>query len=163
MITGSSPGFADATNQDYHLASGSSAIDAGVSLHSDVVPVNNLNLKYVQHQRSEVRVQVGAFDLGAIESNQPLQIVSLVFQPIVFRRYYYQPLQASGGSGHYVWSIFSGRLPPGLELDPAGIIRGRPRLLYPSTTVTIMVRDADNPASTSSAVFPMVVRMNYPG
>jgi hypothetical protein len=91
MITGTAPGFVDAANQDYHLASGSAAIDAGVSLHSDAVPVNNLNLQYVGHQRSEVRVQVGAFDLGAFESNQPLQIVSLVFQPIVFRRYYYQP------------------------------------------------------------------------
>lgn len=162
MITGSSPGFADAANQDYHLASGSAAIDAGVSLHSDVVPVNNMNLQYVRHQTSEVRVQVGAFDLGGFESNQPLQIVSLIFQPIVLRRYFYQPLQASGGSGHYVWSIFSGRLPPGLVLDPAGVIRGRPRLPI-STAVTIMVQDADSPASTSSAVFPMVVRMNYPG
>jgi hypothetical protein len=162
-ISGSSPGFVDAASQDYRLASGSAAIDAGVSLHSDAVPVNNLNLQYVRHQRSEVRQQVGAFDLGAFESNQPVQIVSLIIQPIVFRRFYYQPLQASGGSGNYIWSIFSGRLPPGLELDPTGVIRGRPRLLYPSTAVTIIVRDAENPDSTSSAVFPMVVRMNYPG
>ena len=38
-------------------------------------------------------------------------------------------VQASGGSGNYVWSLSAGALPPGLRLDTAtGVIRGRPRL-----------------------------------
>ena len=76
MLAGSAPGFADAANQDFRLASGSAAINAGVPLHSDVLPSNNVIRQYVRHQSSEARPVNGAFDLGAFEfaSAAPMQI-----------------------------------------------------------------------------------------
>ncbi len=35
-------------------------------------------------------------------------------------------LSATGGSGPYVWSVISGSVPPGLEIDGAGVIQGIP-------------------------------------
>jgi hypothetical protein len=63
-ITGDSPGFVDATGQDYHLASQSSCINAGASLHLDAYP---LLRQYVKHRMSEPRPSNGALDLGAFE------------------------------------------------------------------------------------------------
>lgn len=39
---------------------------------------------------------------------------------------YQQALAASGGSGTYSWALFSGALPQGLSLSPAGVISGTP-------------------------------------
>lgn len=36
-------------------------------------------------------------------------------------------LQATGGSGNYLWRIVSGSLPPGLVLDNTGLIHGTPQ------------------------------------
>lgn len=35
-------------------------------------------------------------------------------------------LQATGGSGNYVWSLVSGTMPAGLTLSAAGLISGTP-------------------------------------
>jgi hypothetical protein len=64
-ILGTSPGFVDAAAQDFHLALGSAAIDAGMALPSAVLPANGVYREYVKHLSSEARPSIGALDLGA--------------------------------------------------------------------------------------------------
>ena len=53
---------------------------------------------------------------------------------------YSQPLQATGGTGQYTWSISSGSLPVGLTLAPSGVISGTPTTLGTSS-FTVQVND----------------------
>lgn len=66
-ITGSSPGFADVTNEDYHLAAGSAAINAGTSLPAAVLPANAVVNEYHKHQSLDPRPADATLDLGAYE------------------------------------------------------------------------------------------------
>jgi hypothetical protein len=66
-VTGASPGFVSEAGQDYHLAAGSAAIDAGTTLNPAVLPDNNVVREYVKHLSSVARAVHGALDIGAYE------------------------------------------------------------------------------------------------
>ena len=155
MVTGSSPGFVDASTQDFRLTSASAAVNAGTTLHADVLPTHNLLRHYVRHQLSEARPVNGPIDLGAFEFSAvaPVQINTATLQNAVRGRSYSQAIQVSGGSGSYAWSVTAGALPAGLVLDPAtGVIRGRPRTMG-NSSFTITVTDAQNPGFSASASY----------
>ncbi|HET8546936.1 MAG TPA: right-handed parallel beta-helix repeat-containing protein [Bryobacteraceae bacterium] len=61
------PGFVNEAGQDYHLAAGSPAVDAGTGLHANVLPAHNVIRQYVKHQSSEARPVNGPLDIGAFE------------------------------------------------------------------------------------------------
>jgi len=65
MVTGESPGFLDATAQDYHLDTLSPCVDTGGSLSPDA---NDLSRQYVKHRTSEPRPSSGKIDIGAFEA-----------------------------------------------------------------------------------------------
>ncbi len=67
MVEGTSPGFVNEAGQDYHLAAGSAAIDAGTALNASVLPDNNVLEQYVRHLSSEPRPEDGTLDIGAFE------------------------------------------------------------------------------------------------
>lgn len=70
---------------------------------------------------------------------------------------YVLQLQATGGIPPYTWSITSGALAPGLELNPlTGLISGTPQE-EGTFTVTIQVRDSDTPPSYA------LIRIGAPG
>ncbi|HKP70687.1 MAG TPA: Ig domain-containing protein, partial [Pyrinomonadaceae bacterium] len=155
MIVGTTPGFVDAASQDFHLQSTSAAVNAGTSLHSDVLPANAPVRQYVLHQAGQARPVSGILDLGAFEylSSAPMQIMTSSLPDGIRGRGYHQTVQASGGSGSYFWSVSSGDLPPGLVLDAAtGVIRGRAKLKG-NWSFTITVADAQQPATTVSQTF----------
>lgn len=162
MVTGTSPGFVDAATQDFRLLSTSAAINAGTTMHPDVLPQHNVIRQYVRHQLNEARPINGAFDLGGFEfsSTAPMQILTGNLPNAIRLRYYNQALQASGGSGSYVWSVSSGNLPPGLVLNPAtGTIRGRARLKG-SWNFTLTVQDAQNQSATAVQSFTVNSRLH---
>ena len=125
FVIGTAPGFADFAAQDFHLVNGSAAINAGTALHGDVQPADNVVRQYVKHQMGQPRPVSGALDLGAYEftAAAPLQILTAGLPNGMRGRFYNQTLQASGGSGNFVWSVTAGSLPPGMWLDTAnGVI-----------------------------------------
>jgi hypothetical protein len=63
-LTGDSPGFAGAANQDYHLVRQSPCVNAGAALGPSAYPVA---YQYVKHCLSELRPLNGKLDLGAFE------------------------------------------------------------------------------------------------
>ena len=108
-----------------------------------------------RHQSSQARPVNGVLDLGAFEfsSAAPMQVMTSSLPNALRGRSYYQTLQASGGSGNYIWSVSSGSLPAGLILDPTtGIIRGRPKLKG-NSSFTLTVQDAQEPTATASQAF----------
>jgi hypothetical protein len=63
-VTGASPGFVNPAAQDFHLAAGSAAVDAGGALAAGALPVLS---EYVKHQHATARAVAGALDIGAFE------------------------------------------------------------------------------------------------
>lgn len=163
FVTGTSPGFVDASAQDFRLSSGAAAENSGAQLHTDVLPLNIPARQYVKHQSSEARPVSGAIDIGAFEfaSAAPVQMVTTDLPNTVRFLPYNQTMQAAGGSGGYVWSITAGTLPPGLYLDAAtGIVRGRARLKG-VWNFTITVQDSQNASVTVSHPFAIISTL-YP-
>jgi len=162
MITGTSPGFADAPAQDFRLVSNGAAVDSGTAMHADVVPANNVIRHYVKHQSSEPRPASGVIDLGAFEfaASAPMQILTTSLPDALRMRYYDKTMAASGGSGTFVWSVTNGKLPPGLRLDPStGTIRGRCRAKG-IWNFSLTVQDGQNSGNTASHPFTVVSRLN---
>jgi Putative Ig domain len=70
---------------------------------------------------------------------------------------YHAQLAATGGSGHYSWSISSDSLPAGLSLDPAtGVISGTPTQLG-SVAFVVTATDSGPPAQTATAATSIMV------
>ncbi len=63
---------------------------------------------------------------------------------------------ATGGTGTLTWSVVQGSLPPGLSLDPSGLLTG-----VPTTTgdfdFTLQVKDSGNPPQTASRSFSIKI------
>ena len=70
---------------------------------------------------------------------------------------YSATLTAMGGSGSLAWSIASGGLPPGLVLDPSGVISGTPTQ-NGVWTVTVRVVDSASPPNSATWTLTLKVR-----
>jgi len=70
---------------------------------------------------------------------------------------YRAPLNASGGTPPYVWSVSSGALPAGLTLSSAGVISGTPTVSG-SSSFTIQVKDSSVPAAESARSFMLTMQ-----
>ena len=80
----------------------------------------------------------------------PLKILSSSLAPASCGKQYSQVLQATGGAPGYKWSISSGKLPPGLNLDQtSGTISGTPTSTG-AVAFTAAVNDSSSPALAAS-------------
>jgi len=71
---------------------------------------------------------------------------------------YFQSLRANGGSRPLVWSLASGVLPPGLAIDPAGAVRGKPLPNAGSPTAhTFSTLATDSVGNTVAKTFSLVI------
>ncbi len=90
----------------------------------------------------------------------PMQIVTTNLPNTLRMRPYSQTLQATGGSGTFLWSVTSGTLPPGLWLDQStGTIRGRSRLKG-TRTFTVTVTDVQNSSATANREITIETRLH---
>lgn len=74
MVEGTSPAWVDEAGGDYHLTSGSTAVDAGGVLNTTisglldfVLPFDMSGVEYKEHQRFQSRPVRGLLDIGAFE------------------------------------------------------------------------------------------------
>lgn len=159
-IVGTSPGFTDESGQDFRLAAGSSARDAGTPLSSDVLPAHVVTYEYVKHLGGRARATDAAMDLGAYELSSgvivsPLQITTTSIPSGETGAAYTASLSASGGVAPYFWSITSGRLPAGLTLDGgSGVITGNPS---EAGTFGLTFQVAGSDSNTASASLSLVI------
>jgi len=154
-VQGTSPNFIDFNNQDFHLLSNSSAVNAGTTLNAQVLPAHDIARQYVKHSQSETRNQNGAIDIGAFEfgnTGAPVQITTTSLPNGLRGRFYNQTLQASGGTGNFTWTVSSGNLPPGIWLDStSGKLRGK-AVLKGIWNFTITAQDGQNQTATQNLV-----------
>ena len=161
-VQGTSPGFANEAAQDYRLLSTSAAINAGTNLLAAVLPTHNVVRQYVRHQSSEARPANGMFDIGAYEfaSTAPVQITTASLPNSLRGRTYNQTLQATGGSGNYVWAISAGNLPPGIFLNPAtGVIFGK-AVIRGIWNFTVSVSDSQNPSAMATQNYIIQIKLH---
>ncbi len=161
-VLGASPNFADEAAQNFRLLSTSAAINAGTTLNLAVLPDHNVVRQYVSHQSSQARPVNAQFDIGAYEfaaATAAVQIITAALPNAVRGRTYNQTLQASGGSGGFVWTISAGSLPPGIFLDPAtGAIFGK-AVTRGTWNFTVSVADSQNPSVTASQNYTVNTRL----
>jgi hypothetical protein len=159
-IVGTSPGFAAEGNEDFTLAAGSSARDAGTPLSNYVVPAHVVAYEYVRHLGGRTRPADAAMDLGAYEVSSgvivpPLEIITTSLPPGEASTPYIASLSASGGVPLYSWSITSGRLPAGLTLDGgSGVIAGTPS---EAGTFGLTLQVAGTDSNTASASLSLAI------
>ncbi len=160
FVSGTLPGFVDFAAQNFRLASGSAAINAGTNLLFDVLPTNNVVRQYVKHQQSETRPVNGTFNLGAYEfGTSAVQITTLNLLNARRGKVYRQNLQAAGGSGSFVWTVSSGNLPFGLRLNSeTGEIDGKPAIKG-VWNFTITAQDSQNPANVATKNLTIEVKL----
>ncbi len=77
----------------------------------------------------------------------------------------FSPLTPSGGITPYTFSITSGTLPAGLNLDPSsGVVTGTPTATYATANVVFSVKDANNvvAGTTSTVIFSVELAVSVP-
>lgn len=97
------------------------------------------------------RSATGPFSL-VVERAPTIQTGSL--PPGELEEPYMSQLQASGGTGGYIWSLTEGTLPEGLTLSSTGAISGIPIAVG---SFPFVVRVTDDAAATHSRAFTLVV------
>jgi hypothetical protein len=160
-IVGSSPGFRNEAGQDFRLAVGAAAANAGTGLAPVLLPEPAIARQYVKHQNSEARPNDGVFDLGAFELTDG-QVPNLVISTSSLPggtagTAYHAVVSATGGLTPYAWSMVSGSLPAGLSLNPtSGAISGTPAAAG-SFAFTVQVTDGQVPADVATAALSIAV------
>jgi hypothetical protein len=94
-----------------------------------------------------------AFRALSINIVSALAITTTALNDGVVNVPYSQTLTASGANGTLTWSVQSGSLPAGLNLNSAGVISGTPATAISGTNVTIQVKDSGPPQQTVSRSF----------
>ena len=129
-------------------------------MNPDVTPLHEVVRQYVKHQRGEPRGVSGKLNIGAYEfGGAPVEITTDSLPSARRGRFYDQNLQASGGSGNFLWTVSAGSLPTGLRLDSStGKISGKPAIKG-VWNFTVTAQDILNPANAASAQFTLETKL----
>jgi subtilisin family serine protease len=84
----------------------------------------------------------GTQDLSITINPPPLEIQTEILPDALFNQSYNHTLQATGGKPPYSWSVVSGSLPPGINLNPDGTLTGTPTRQW-QYTFAVEVTDTD--------------------
>ena len=140
--------------EDKPVVSTLNALDGAIT--SNMAIVSTLNGFIDAYATNPTDLVVDIFSYFAAIA--PLSITTTSLPSATLNYNYSTTLGATGGFTPYAWSITSGGLPPGLNLDPAsGVISGTPTMTgtYP---FTLQVSDSQSPPATASA--PLSITVN---
>jgi hypothetical protein len=129
-------------------------------LHATAFLTNNLTRQYVKHQAGQDRLNDGILDIGAFErlaSTPPLVVTTSSLPGGTVGQSYSTTLAASGGTPPYTWSLVSGSLPNGLQLNSlTGTISGTLSFAG-SFSFTVQAADSQSPSATATKPLSIVV------
>jgi len=135
------------------LASTLNAVDAAITSNMAIVPTNNGKIDAFASNLTQLVMDISAY----FAPIPPLSITTTSLPSGTLNYNYSTTLGATGGITPYAWSVTSGGLPPGLNLDSnSGVISGTPTVLgdYP---FTVQVSDSQSPPTTATAPFSISV------
>src|ERR1039457_4203087 len=130
------------------------ALDGAITSNMAIVPTLNGSIDAFATSPTDLVADIFSY----FAPITPLGITTTSLPDGTFHYSYNATLAASGGVPPYTWSLPSGSLPPGLNLDPpSGLISGTPTTegTYP---FTVQVADAQSPPATASA--PLSITVN---
>ena len=88
---------------------------------------------------------------------RPVTIATSQLPAGVLGSYYQGALSAAGGTERYTWSVIGGDLPPGLHLDPGGLVSGDPQRIG-RFAFTVQLLDAwPGPEYVATAAVTIVI------
>ncbi|MHC4714860.1 MAG: putative Ig domain-containing protein [Planctomycetota bacterium] len=142
--------FDNPSSDDYHLKTGSDAIDGGTSLGDVSDDIEGTS-----------RPQGSAFDMGCYEDAggppPDLEITTTSLPNGTVDVAYSETLAATGGVTPYTWSVISGSLPSGLSLaSSTGVISGTPTT-EETQNFTVQVTDSQDPADTDTQALSITI------
>jgi len=115
---------------------------------------NDITVQVTDSQTPTHAVATGALTLKV---NNPLSIKTTSLKIAAINVPYQQALTADGGATPYTWTLTSGTLPAGLNLDPNyGVIYGTPTA-EGAFNITIQVSDGETPPVTAQQQFVLTV------
>jgi uncharacterized repeat protein (TIGR03803 family) len=130
------------------------ALDGAITSNMAIVPTLNGSIDAYATTATDLVADIFSY-FAPIE---PLRIMNTALPSATLNYSYSTTLGATGGAAPYTWSLISGSLPPGLNLDPAsGLISGTPTIAdtYP---FTLQVTDSQSTPATASA--PLSITVN---
>jgi len=129
------------------VASTLNAVDGAVTSNMAIVPTTNGKIDAFVSNLTQLVMDISAY----FAPIPPLGITTISLPSGTLNYNYNTTLGATGGITPYAWSVTSGGLPPGLNLDSnSGVISGTPTVLgdYP---FTVQVADSQSPPTTATA------------
>ncbi|WP_414648951.1 putative Ig domain-containing protein [Dokdonella sp.] len=139
----------------YTFAVAAGSLPGGLSLATDGtlsgIPTGPGTFNF-DVEASDANGQTGTRSYALVVQVPPLTFVSTPLADGTVAFGYSQMLTASDGLPPYQFAVTAGALPPGLNLDPTGLISGVPasRGVY---TFTVTVTDSNTPSASVSADF----------
>jgi hypothetical protein len=139
----------------FHYAVTTGSLPAGLTLAADSgiisgTPTEQGMAAFTLQATSGGLTQSRSFNVSIHATGAVLTIVTHTVLDGALALPYQQILVAAGGEPPYVWSIKDGQLPPGIMLDPMGILRGSPSTIgaFPFTLAV-----TDHIGATDSAEY----------
>jgi hypothetical protein len=130
------------------------ALDGAITSNMAIVPT--LNGSIDAFATSPTNLVADIFSYFAPITSLGITTTSLPAGTLTYQ--YSASLGASGGVPPYTWSLTSGSLPPGLNLDPpSGLISGTPTT---ANTYPFTVQVADSQSSPATASAPLSITVN---
>ncbi|ETR65841.1 MAG: hypothetical protein OMM_05902 [Candidatus Magnetoglobus multicellularis str. Araruama] len=113
----------------------------------------------IQVADSENRIRDKSFTIQIVD---PLIIQTNRFNDGIINTQYNQTLSASGGYGDYLWSVYSGTLPPNLSIDnQTQKLTGNPnQSAY--KTIILSVKDTDGRIAYKDLILHIVPPLTIP-
>lgn len=146
-----------------HAGARERAVEVSALVDTDDIVItatlrDRMNIGVMKSIASTFALRAGTVDVGSAGGAADISIDTISLSDgTIGVQYYTEPLQASGGTGTYTWSLVAGSLPAGLSIS-GSTIQGTPT--GPQGTASFTLRCADgtnNPAQKALTILIRVV------
>lgn len=138
--------------RDFSFIISAGTLPTGIALEGGVISDMSVGLSGVPTAAGNFTFTLTGQDAlgGTVTRQYTFGVIEITTDTLPLYRVgvaYNQQLNATGGSGTYIWSLISGTLPAGLVLSPTGAITGTPTVSAGDVTITVQASDTTSAVS----------------